>query len=95
MRKQSDINAERYAELLKVLGHPIRLRMIVGLCANECSVSEIVENLKIPQSTASQHLALLRNMGIIVRRKEGAKTCYKVTDAFVRKVVNLVKRNSL
>jgi len=41
------------AELLKVLGHPVRLCIVHGLMHNECNVSGIQECLKLPQSTIS------------------------------------------
>ena len=53
------------AEMLKVLGHPIRLKIVAGLCTQECNVKHIWECLGLPQATVSQHLALLKNKGII------------------------------
>ena len=78
------------AEILKAMAHPIRLRLIKGLLGNECSVSEIVENLKIPQSTVSQHLGLLRKTGIILPKKDGVKTCYSVIDKEVIEILNIL-----
>jgi DNA-binding transcriptional ArsR family regulator len=74
--------------ILKALAHPIRLRMVEGLMHNECNVNKIVKVLKIPQSTVSQHLALLKARGIVQLRKEGVKTCYRVLDP---KIFGLVK----
>lgn len=79
---------EKESDILKALAHPVRLRMVEGLMRCECHVDKIVRALKIPQSTASQHLALLRSRGIIQLRKEGVKTCYRVID---RKIVDLLK----
>lgn len=76
------------SEILKALAHPIRLRMVEGLTYNECHVDKIVRALGIPQSTASQHLAILKSRGIVETRKDGVRTCYKVKD---RKMVQLVK----
>ncbi len=80
------------SELLKALGHPVRLKMVCGLIQNyECNVNKMVEELNLPQSTVSQHLALLRNKGIIVPRKEGVKTCYKVADKRVLDIISILK----
>ncbi len=76
------------SELLKALAHPVRLRMVEGLIHNECNVNKIVEKLKLPQSTVSQHLSILRNRGVVQIRKEGLKTCYKVANP---KVVSIVR----
>ena len=82
---------EKESELLKALGHPVRLRMVEGLMCDECNVNKIMNVLNIPQSTASQHLAILRNKGIVVARKEGVRTCYKVVDQRVRGIIGILK----
>ncbi|MHB9154243.1 MAG: ArsR/SmtB family transcription factor [Endomicrobiales bacterium] len=84
---------EKNSGLLKALGHPVRLRIVLGLLENEeCNVNKIVENLGIPQSTASQHLGVLRSRGIIVPRKEGVKTCYRVVDERVKEIIAVLKK---
>lgn len=70
----------RKSELLKALAHPIRLRIVEGLINHECNVNAIVQGLRIPQSTVSQHLGVLKSRGIVHHRKEGVKTCYCVSD---------------
>jgi len=82
------MNYEKKSELLKALGHPVRLKMVEGLMNDECNVNKIVDVLNIPQSTASQHLGILKNRGIVVARKEGVKTCYRVIDKRVRKIIH-------
>ena len=87
------MNYEKVSELLKALGHPVRLKMLCGLMESEgCHVNRIVEKLHLPQSTVSQHLAVLRGRGIIVPEKKGVKTCYKVVDKRVIELVNLLSR---
>lgn len=84
---------QRDSELLKVLGHPIRLKIVVGLIKHgECNVKLMVEELKIPQSTASQHLGLLKSREIIESRKEGVKTCYRVVDQRVHEIIKILER---
>ncbi len=85
-------NYQKDSELLKVLGHPIRLKIVEGLInEGECNVNLIVEKLKIPQSTASQHLGLLRSRDIIEPRKEGVKTCYRVVDQRVHDIIRILE----
>ena len=81
---------KKESNILKALAHPIRLRMVEGLMHNECNVNKIVKALKIPQSTASQHLALLKARGIVETRKEGVKTCYRVLDARVSELIKIL-----
>lgn len=81
------INCEREAEILKVLGHPIRLKIVAGLMSQSCNVKKIWECLGLPQATVSQHLALLKNKGIIEGRREGVEVYYHVVSEHARNVV--------
>lgn len=85
------IDYARQSEWLKALAHPVRLRMVEGLLANECNVKKIVGKLRLPQSTVSQHLSILKNQGIVRVRKDGVKTCYSVSHARVAQLVRLLK----
>ena len=86
------INYEKVSEILKALAHPARLKIMSGLLKNECNVARIQKALGLPQSTISQHLRVLKNADIIKGRREGNKTCYRVIDARVRKIVEIIKR---
>lgn len=81
---------ERISETLKALAHPARLEIVAGLLKNECNVAQIQKALGLPQSTISQHLRILKSANIIKGRREGTKTCYKVIDARVRKLMDMV-----
>ncbi len=86
------LSYEKITEMLKALAHPARLKIVVGLLKNECNVAQIQKVLGLPQSTISQHLRILKNAGIIKGRREGTKTCYRVIDVRVRKIVEIIKR---
>lgn len=75
------------AEILKVLGHPIRLKIVAGLCARECNVKHIWECLGLPQATVSQHLALLKHKGVIVGKRDGTEIRYKVISSLAKKFI--------
>ncbi len=83
------------SEILKALAHPVRLRIVHGLINNECNVDKIVKALKMPQSTVSQHLAILKIRGILQVRKEGVRTCYRVIDPRVVKLLGVLRGKSL
>ena len=84
---------QKDSEVLKALGHPVRLRIITGLVRHgECNVNLIVEELQIPQSTISQHLGILKSKGIIEARKEGVKTCYRVVDQRVYDIIRILAK---
>jgi len=86
------LNHEKISETLKALAHPARLRIVLGLLKDECNVAQIQRVLGLPQSTISQHLKVLKNADIIKGRREGTKTCYRVIDVRVRKIVKIIKR---
>ena len=75
------------AEILKVLGHPIRLKIVAGLCTKECNVKHIWECLGLPQATVSQHLALLKNKGIIEGKRDGAEVHYRVISPLAKQII--------
>ncbi len=82
---------ERESELLKALGHPIRLQIVEELLLDECNVNKIMNTLNIPQSIVSQHLGVLKNKRIVVARKEGVRTCYRLVEKKVQSIVNILK----
>jgi ArsR family transcriptional regulator len=83
------IDFEKDSEVLKALGHPIRLKIVAGLLESDgCNVNKMVAQLGIPQSTVSQHLATLRHAKVLVHKKEGTKSCYRVAD---KRIAGLVK----
>jgi ArsR family transcriptional regulator len=86
------VNYEKVSEKFKALAHPVRLRMVAGLIKDECNVAQIQKVLRLPQSTISQHLKILKNAGIIKGRREGTKTCYKVIDMRIRRIVEIIKK---
>ena len=86
------ISYEKDSELLKALGHPVRLRMVEGLLNHECNVNKIVKALGLPQSTVSQHLGILKSRGIVQLRKEGVKTCYRVVNPKVAALIKLISK---
>lgn len=81
------VSFDREAEILKVLGHPVRLKIVAGLMSQSCNVKKIWECLELPQATVSQHLALLKNKGIIEGRRDGVEVFYQVISDQARKVV--------
>lgn len=85
------LDYERDSGLLKALAHPVRLRMVEGLLHNECNVKKIVEKLQLPQSTVSQHLSVLKKQGIVIMRKQGVKTCYRVANVRTARLVRVLK----
>ena len=69
------------AALAKALGHPARLAIIEFLAERKsCICGDIVEELPLSQSTVSQHLKELKNVGLIKGDIEGPSICYCIDD---------------
>lgn len=79
------------AELLKTLGHPIRLKIIEVLINNKSCVKNIWGSLGLPQATVSQHLISLKNKGIVSCKRDGAMMCYKLSDRRIEKIFKVLK----
>lgn len=94
MEFDKDKNIDREAEILKVLGHPVRLMIVAGLMSQSCNVKKIWECLELPQATVSQHLALLKNKGIIEGRRDGVEVFYHVVSEQARRIVGALFENS-
>lgn len=78
----------KYSEIFKALGHPARLQMALGMLNNDsCNVSDISEKLNMPQSTTSQHLAILKKANIISYTKKGVETCYYVENDYIKSIL--------
>ncbi len=76
------------ADLLKAMGHPIRLCILKGLMDVEsCNVSYMQACLSIPQSTLSQHLAVLRHAGMIVGDRDGLTINYRLISQRTRDIL--------
>ncbi|HIJ80120.1 MAG TPA: winged helix-turn-helix transcriptional regulator [Desulfuromonadales bacterium] len=75
------------AEVFKALGHPVRLKIVAGLCTRECNVKHIWECLGMPQATVSQHLALLKRKGIIEGKRDGVEVHYSVINPLAKRII--------
>ncbi|MDJ0770937.1 MAG: metalloregulator ArsR/SmtB family transcription factor [Ilumatobacter sp.] len=79
---------ERGAELLKVLGSPVRLGVILALEEHgEQCVHELTDLLEVNQPLISQHLRVLRSANLIVGRREGKEVRYSIADHHVTHIV--------
>jgi len=79
------------AELLKALGHPVRLCIVRGLLQKEhCNVTYMQDCLDLPQSTVSQHLQKLRSAGIVKAERKGLEIYYTIADERVKRLVTLL-----
>ncbi|RXZ04760.1 MULTISPECIES: ArsR/SmtB family transcription factor [Bacteria] len=89
-----NIVPEKDIDMLKALAHPIRLEMVdVLLSKGGCNVSQLVEEINIPQSTVSQHLTKLRTTGIVRFDKLGQESYYRVENAKAKAIVKILLKH--
>jgi DNA-binding transcriptional ArsR family regulator len=72
--------AELVARRFRVLGEPMRIKLLDRLRSGEATVNELSEALDASQQNVSKHLGLLADLGILGRRKEGTFVYYRIVD---------------
>ena len=75
------------AEFFRILGHPVRVRILELLKDGERSVGELEEIVSLSQSALSQHLARLRRSHLVKTRRESQTIYYSIADPGVAKVI--------
>jgi ArsR family transcriptional regulator len=83
-----DAEINHAARCLKAMSHPLRLKILCVLGSNSISVQEIVEQVGTSQSNISQHLAILRDKGILDFKKEANRVYYFIDD---EQVIHLIQ----
>ncbi len=87
---QIEKDVEDLAEILKVIGHPVRLTILMGLVRKSSCVKDIWDCLGLPQATVSQHLAVLKNKKIVEVKKLGVRREYYVKNPLIERVINIL-----
>ncbi len=79
------------AGISKTLANPIRLAILHTLRDGEKSVNELTDTIGISQSNLSQHLAIMRQVGILKTRKQGTSIYYSVTNPKINQACDMVR----
>jgi len=87
--KEEDI--QQAAQAIKAIAHPLRLKILCVLGDREISVQEIVEQVGTSQSNISQHLAILRDKGVLMTRKDANRVYYRIGDPRTIKLVGMMR----
>ncbi len=74
------------------MSHPLRLKILCVLGKREISVQEIVSSVGTSQSNISQHLAILRDKGILATRKDANRVYYRVEDERTLKLIEMMQQ---
>lgn len=86
-----DQDIERASRSLKAMSHPLRLKILCTLGEHEVSVQDIVAQVGTSQSNISQHLAILRDKGILASRKAANRVYYRVSDGRTLRLIGMMR----
>lgn len=89
MDREEDI--QQAAQAIKAIAHPLRLKILCVLGDQEISVQDIVERVGTSQSNISQHLAILRDKGVLATRKDANRVFYRISDLRTLKLVGMMR----
>ena len=94
-RDLNDSELQKVADQFRLLGEPMRLKILQALCARPLAVGEIVAATGATQSNISKHLALMASAGIIKRQKDGQFVYYGMSNPLTMKLCELVHNELL
>src|SRR5260370_32240032 len=89
---RSDPVYVRKAQLVRVLGHPVRIRILELLSDGERTVGDLQAALSLDSSGTSQHLAALRQQGVLESRRAGTSVYYRIRDPRVSQLLVVAKQ---
>ncbi len=82
---------ETAARALKAISHPLRLKIVCVIGDQELCVQDIVDAVGTSQSNISQHLAILRDKGVLVTRKDANRVFYRMGDQRTLQLIVLMR----
>lgn len=81
------------AECLKVMAHPIRLRIAELLSQGEFPVKDIARLCSLPPSQACEHLRLMKGHGLMDSQRRGRTVCYRIVSAQLAGLLRCIRSN--
>lgn len=79
---------ELIAQRIRVIGQPVRMRLLDRLRERPATVRELTDALGAAQQNVSQHLAILHQAGVVARHKDGTHVHYELVDPHVLEVID-------
>ncbi len=82
---------EQVADIIKCLGHPLRLRILDALEDGEMTVSELQERVGEQQATVSRQLSTLRGRRVVDSRRDGLNVYYRIIEPRVHTILACIR----
>jgi ArsR family transcriptional regulator len=79
------------AAVIKVIGHPLRLRLLEAMEVGERTVTELQDVTGSSQSMVSQQLGILRGRGVVDARRDGTHVYYRITEPKVHRILACIR----
>ena len=80
------------AQFFRVLGHPVRIRILELLVEGERTVGDLQAELRLDSSGTSHHLSALRQLGVLENRRAGTNVYYRIRDPLVVELLAVARR---
>lgn len=87
------ISIGQKVELLRIIAHPVRIRILEELTKGVKCVSDFEDFLSLRQPNISQHLTLLRYNGVVDYYTDGRLKCYFLVNSLIPDLLELLKRD--
>ncbi len=87
----AEVDRDRYAAIGRALADPKRLCVLESLAIGELSVSDLSNRVGCQVPNMSQHLAVLRNVGLVTSRRDGNTILYRLADPRVLEAYRLIQ----
>ena len=87
----AEVDRDRYAAIGRALADPKRLCVLESLAIGELSVSDLSNRVGCQVPNMSQHLAVLRNVGLVTSRRDGNTILYRLADSRVLEAYRLIQ----
>jgi DNA-binding transcriptional ArsR family regulator len=93
LMKNTDMEIfERQARICKAFAHPARLQILDSLGQGELGVSDLQEMLGISKTNMSQHMAVLKSVGVLSTRREGKQVYCSLAIPEVKQACQLIRK---
>lgn len=86
-----DPHLEIIAQILKAMGHPLRLSILYAILEEEKNTGQLFDELETTKPNLSQHLNILRDYGLIISRKDGTFVKNSIADKRIAKMLHDMK----
>lgn len=80
------------AEICRTLANPVRIQILDNLKDGERTVNELVSITGLRQANVSQHLAIMRQTGLVVNRQHGKIIYYSLKNPFIMQACDIIKQ---